>query len=296
MSAESNDGHAGVAFAPSEDADAEQAGHQVAAPVGETLVTVTVTAADGRTQRAYRVVVTRWPTVAVSFGSASHTAVEGADAASVIVELGADPGRDVTIPLTATPAGGAAAEDYTVARSVTFTSGGALSQDVEVTAVADDTAEEGESVVLGFGDLPDGVEAGTAASAAVTLADTAPEAVNTEPTGSPTIAGTPEVGETLTADTSAITDADGLENATYAYQWIANDGSADADIADATQSTYEVAAADEGKTLKVRVTFTDDGDTEETLVSEATEAIAARPTRRRRVHRRSPARSRWARR
>ena len=82
------------------------------------------------------------------------------------------------------------------------------------------------------------------------------------------------MGETLTADTSAITDADGLDNATYAYQWIANNGSADAAIADATQSTYEVAAADEGKTIKVRVTFTDDGDTEETLVSAATAAVA----------------------
>ena len=277
VSAESNEGHAGVAFAPSEDGDAGQAGHQVAAPVGETLVTVTVTAADGRTQRAYRVIVTRWPTVAVSFGSASHTAVEGGAAATVSVALDADPGRDVTIPLTASPAGGAAAADYTVPAGVTFAGGGALSQDVEVAAVADDTAEEGESVVLGFGDLPDGVEAGTTTSAAVTLADTAPEAVNTEPAGSPAITGTEQVGETLTADTSAITDADGLENATYAYQWIANNGSADAAIADATQSTYEVAAADEGKTLKVRVTFTDDGGTEETLVSEATEAIAARP-------------------
>ena len=275
VSAESNEGDAAVAFAPSEDADAGQAGHQVAVPVGETLATVTVTAADGRTRRAYRVVVTRWPTVTVSFGSGSHTAVEGGAAATLTVVLGADPKREVTIPLTATPAGAAVAEDYTVDESVTFTSGGALSQTVEVTAVADDTAEEGESVVLGFGDLPDGVEAGTAASAAVTLADTAPEAVNTEPTGLPAIAGTPEVGATLTASVDGIEDGDGLDHATFAYQWLADDAAIDG----ATGTTYEVQPGDVGRTLTVRVTFTDDGGTAETLDSAATEAVVDnRPT------------------
>ena len=275
VSAESNDDDAQVAFVPSEDADAEQAGHQVAVPVGEIPATVTVTAPDGQTQRAYRVLVKRPPTVAVSFGSASYMATEGGDAASVIVELGADPGRDLTIPLTASPAGGAAAEDYTVSGSVTFTSGGALSQTVVVTAVADDTAEEGESVVLGFGSLPDGVEAGATTSAAVTLADSAAEAVNTEPTGLPTISGTPQVGETLTASVTAISDADGTDGATFAYQWVSNNGTSDSDIEDATKSSYELVDADAGKTIKVRVTFSDDGGTEETLVSAATETVAA---------------------
>ena len=41
--------------------------------------------------------------------------------------------------------------------------------------------------------------------------------------GAPTIAGTARVGETLTADTSGISDADGLGNATFSYQWLADD-------------------------------------------------------------------------
>ena len=275
VSAESNDDDAEVAFAPSQDADSGQAGHQVAVPVGETLTTVTVTAADGHTQRAYRVLVKRPPTVAVSFGSASYTATEGGAKASVIIELSADPGRDVTIPLTASPAGGAAAEDYTVPLSVTFTSGGALSQGVVLTAVADDTVEAGESVVLGFGDLPDGMEAGATTSAAVTLADAGAEAVNTEPMGLPTISGTPQVGETLTASVTGIADTDGTESATFAYQWVSNNGTSDSDIEDATKSSYELVEADAGKTIKVRVTFTDGGGTEETLVSAATETVVA---------------------
>ena len=275
VSAESNDDDAELAFAPSEDADSGQAGHQVAVPVGDSLITMTVTAADGHTQRAYRVLVKRPPTVAVSFGSASYTATEGGAKASVIIELSADPGRDVTIPLTASPAGGAAAEDYTVPLSVTFTSGGALSQGVVLTAVADDTAEAGESVVLGFGDLPDGMEAGATTSAAVTLADAGTEAVNTEPMGLPTISGTPQVGETLTASVTGITDTDGTESATFAYQWVSNNGTSDSDIEDATKSSYELVEADAGKTIKVRVTFTDGGGTEETLASAATETVVA---------------------
>ena len=48
----------------------------------------------------------------------------------------------------------------------------------------------------------------------------------------------------------------------------------DSDISGATGSAYTLADADEGKTVKVRVSFTDDGGNEETLTSAATEAVA----------------------
>ena len=99
------------------------------------------------------------------------------------------------------------------------------------------------------------------------------EAENNAPTGLPTISGTVQVGETLTADVSAIDDEDGLSNATYAYQWLA-DG---ADIGGATGSTYTLADADQGKAIKLRVSFTDDGGNDETLTSAPTSEIAARP-------------------
>ena len=96
---------------------------------------------------------------------------------------------------------------------------------------------------------------------------------NTAATGLPTITGTAQVGETLTADTSAIEDEDGLENVSYSYQWLADD----TDIAGATGSTYELTSSEEGKTIKVKVTFTDDSNNEESLTSEATVAVAAAP-------------------
>ena len=43
---------------------------------------------------------------------------------------------------------------------------------------------------------------------------------NTSAAGAPTISGTPQVEQTLTADTSSITDEDGLTNVSYRYQWI----------------------------------------------------------------------------
>ena len=107
-----------------------------------------------------------------------------------------------------------------------------------------------------------------------TLVSEATDMVNTAPTGLPAISGTLGVGDTLTASIDEIADADGLENATFAYQWLSHDGTSDTDIEGATDSTYTLAAADAGKTLKVQVTFTDDGGTEETLVSEATDAVA----------------------
>ena len=44
---------------------------------------------------------------------------------------------------------------------------------------------------------------------------------NNPATGQPVITGTPQVGETLSVDTSGISDLDGLQNAAFTYRWIA---------------------------------------------------------------------------
>ena len=96
---------------------------------------------------------------------------------------------------------------------------------------------------------------------------------NTPPTGAPTISGTAQVGETLTAGITGIADADGLSGETFAYQWVSGDGTADTDIENATDSTYTLVEADQGKAIKVRVTFTDGGGNEETLTSAPTAPV-----------------------
>ena len=100
---------------------------------------------------------------------------------------------------------------------------------------------------------------------------------NTPATGAPTITGTAQVDKTLTAVTTGIMDADGLTSPTYTYQWIRANGT-EADISGANSSTYILVDADLGKTLKVKVTFADDGGHTETLTSEATVAAAAATT------------------
>ena len=96
------------------------------------------------------------------------------------------------------------------------------------------------------------------------VAAAAPPA-NTPATGLPTISGTAQVGETLTADTSGIEDDDGIDNAAFAYQWLADD----AEINGATAATYTLTDADEGKTIKVRVSFTDDRGHDDAYITEA---------------------------
>ena len=109
--------------------------------------------------------------------------------------------------------------------------------------------------------------------------DTTTASTNTAPTGAPTITGTAEVGQTLTAVTTGIADADGLTSPTYTYQWIRVDGT-EADIAVfENSSTYTLVAADLGTTLKVRVSFDDDLGHTETLTSAATAPTATRQRR-----------------
>ena len=57
-------------------------------------------------------------------------------------------------------------------------------------------------------------------------------------TGLPTISGRAQVDETLSADTSDIADQDGLDSATFSYQWQSDNS----DIDLATGSTYTLVA------------------------------------------------------
>ena len=119
----------------------------------------------------------------------------------------------------------------------------------------------------------EGNEESLTSAATASVADSS----NNPATGAPTISGTMQVGQTLTASTSGIADDDGLTNVSYTYQWIANDGTSDSDIQDATLSTYTLVSDDVGKTIKVKVSFSDDAENEETLTSAATDSVVAAP-------------------
>ena len=93
--------------------------------------------------------------------------------------------------------------------------------------------------------------------------------------GAVTISGTAQVGQTLTADPSGITDTDGLTTATYTYQWLRvdADGVSNETNIGANAATYTPVAADVGKQIKVQVSFTDDRGHVETVTSAATVTV-----------------------
>ena len=100
---------------------------------------------------------------------------------------------------------------------------------------------------------------------------------NTAATGAPAITGEARAGETLTATTDGIADADGLSGATFAFQWVSVDGGEEADIASATGASYVLADADVGATIKDRASFTDDAGHHEELTSPPTARVEPRP-------------------
>ena len=112
---------------------------------------------------------------------------------------------------------------------------------------------------------------GEAESAAATMTVNV-TAVNDPATGTPTISGTAEVGQVLTAETTGIADADGLTSPTYTYQWVRVDAdgvSNETNITDENADTYTLDTADAGKKIKVKVSFGDDRGNPETRTSAA---------------------------
>ena len=137
--------------------------------------------------------------------------------------------------------------------------------------LVDDDLGKTIKVKVSFTDDASNSETLTSAATATVSA-----AANTLATGAPTISGTPQVGQTLTASTTTIMDDNGLTGVSYTYQWIRVDGS-DSDISGATSSTYTLVDDDLGKTIKVKVSFTDDASNSETLTSAATATVSAAP-------------------
>ena len=80
---------------------------------------------------------------------------------------------------------------------------------------------------------------------------------NSPATGAPTITGKAQVGETLTANTSGVADADGLGNVQYEHQWLSDDS----DTSGATNATYTLVdrRRRQGQS-RFEVSFTDDSE------------------------------------
>ena len=84
---------------------------------------------------------------------------------------------------------------------------------------------------------------------------------NNAATGEPTISGTAQAGQELTADASPIMDTDGLASVSYSYQWVRVDADGTSNeeaISGEIAATYTLTNDDVGKRIKVQVSFTDE--------------------------------------
>ena len=101
---------------------------------------------------------------------------------------------------------------------------------------------------------------------------------NNVATGQPGIDGTPQVGQTLTATAGNMADDDGLPTTTfptgYTFRWVRVVGITET-IVGTNSHQYTPVAGDVGRALIVEVSFTDGGNTMETLESDRTGAVVA---------------------
>ena len=267
------------------DADGAATGHQVALEVGENTIKVKVTAEDDATTETYTVVVTRQAQTQPEIWSATVTP----GAISSLVgwwdmdpDVGAITDKDFTYDSVTysvmhirVNSGGNLQINVDQAFTATALANLVLDVDGSQFPLSNSTAAGADDSLLTW--VSSGLSWTVGVDVAVKmLAETG---ANSPATGAPTITGTAQVGESLTADISGIGDADGIADgiadADFEYQWIANDGTTDSDISGATGETYRPLLAHLGQTIKVRVSFDDDDDNAESLTSAPTAAVTA---------------------
>ena len=208
--------------------------------------------------------------------SVSDATVQEADGAELVFTVSFDEfwfGLDITVDYT-TSDGTATVDDYTpTSGTLTFRRHKSLT--ISVPVLTDTLTEDTETITLTLSNpvnvvIADGEGTGTIQDAEP-VAATPPDS---QPTGLPIITGAFRADDPLTADTSAIIDANGLDEVSYSYQWIMSTNGTDADLSGATASTYTPNNEQVGNTFKVRVSFTDDNGYAHTLTSEATTPLA----------------------
>ena len=101
------------------------------------------------------------------------------------------------------------------------------------------------------------------------------ENIDEDPTGLPVITGTPQAGQTLSADLSGIQDPDGTPpQEEFSHSWLQNGQP----IPGATHSSLLLDSSHLGSSISLRVTFTDGGGFQETLTSPPVGPVAPTPT------------------
>ena len=184
---------------------------------------------------------------------------------------------------------GTAFPEFIIARNA----GAADNQDARWTFVIGDThrfALDDQNVTVGLVDTNDPASELAAVwltvsvppwSGGETVSVFLEQPLNSKPEGAPSIQGVLQSGKELSASTAGVSDADGIPDndldgaPDFTYQWIRVDGMGVETSVGTDSSTYTLASADVGHTIKVAVSFTDEGSSVETSTSAATPAVVA---------------------
>ena len=270
-----NDDDASLAYTPSTDADSSTAGHQVDVAVGDTTATVTVTATDGETTRAYRVVVKRpapevetsTPTLSIVGGSGT----EGADSSiSFTVTLDEAASDTVTVDYATSDGTATAGSDYTATSGTLTFDAGTTSKTISVSMADDETDESDETFTVTLSNAS-GADLGTS-TATGTITNRA-VVVETTPTlsiagGSGTEGDDDDIDFTVTLNEAA-TD-------TVTVDYATSDGSADAgDDYTAKSGTLSFSAGTTSKTISVSIENDVENESDETFTVTLSNASGA---------------------
>ncbi len=232
-------------------------------PVGAGTATLTLRANDGNGGTVEQTVMATVGNSAPTTSGLAVTTDEDAEYTFAVVDFpftDADGDNLQQVRIDSLPASGS------------LTLGGTAVNEGQEIAVANIPTLVYTPVVNANGDVTfdfsvsDGTDFSESSTAVLTI-----EASNDPATGLPTITGTANEGEELTADVSGIEDIDGLpELSMFTYQWNTRVGSTDTPINNATTETYTPTEDEVGEFITVTVFFTDGGGTRESLTSEST--------------------------
>ena len=111
-----------------------------------------------------------WPRRTIRFGDDFFAVTEGDAATMIDVTLSAAPGRSVTVPLRVWHRSGATSADYTELPALTFAADQTTAT-FSIAAVDDEVSDDGETIVVGFGNLPSGIRTGHPSAMLVSLVD-----------------------------------------------------------------------------------------------------------------------------
>ena len=270
-----NDDDASLAYTPSTDADSSTAGHQVDVAVGDTTATVTVTAPDGETTRAYRVVVKRpgpevemsTPTLSIAAGSGT----EGADSSiGFTVTLHEATTDTVTVDYATADGTATAGSDYTSTSGTLTFDAGTTSQTISVSIADDETDESDETFTLTLSNAS-GADLGTS-TATGTITN---RAVVVETTPTLSIAG----GNGKEGDDSSISFTVTLDESaseTVTVDYATSDGTADSgDDYTAKSGTLSFSAGTTSKTISVSIADDVENESDETFTVTLSNASGA---------------------